>query len=116
MICSGAGVSRVVMGENVVSPTTLLDFDIPAGYTKVDVIADMEFHWCAGDCPQIYAKARFALTVTTSGGTNCSSAPVAQTDEYVQRTVNHAAVPLDEPNHTSAMTHMFALPNMSVAR
>lgn len=143
---------NTVLGSTVVAP--VLDRVVPAGYTKVDVVADAEFHWCAAKCPQQFSKARFALSVTTSGGTACASAPVAQSDEYVQLGVNHAAVPLyttvtvkpgcthlhaqvtstylsgnvglvggaaagltdntghsgDTPNHTSVMTHMFALP------
>ena len=146
---------NTVLSSTVVAP--VLDRDIPAGYSKVDVVADMEFHWCSTNCTQQFAKARFALSVTTSGGTNCASAPVAQSDEYVARGVNHAAIPLyttvvvnpgcthlhaqvtstylsgnvglvggaatgltdntghtgDLPNHTSVMSHMFALPRTS---
>jgi hypothetical protein len=150
-------VGGTALGSTVITP--VLDRVVPAGYSKVDVVADMEFHLCADSqhCTQQFSKARFALTVTTSGGANCASAPVAQTDEYVQVGVNHAATPLyttvtiqpgcthlhaqvtgtylsgnvgsiggaapgltdatghagDTPNHTSVMTHMFALPRTS---
>lgn len=160
---SGAAIQRslpvgnIPLSSTVVTP--VLDTDIAAGHSQVDVIADTEFHWCAysGQCTQRFSKAHFALTATTSGGANCASAPVAQSDEYVQLGVNHAAVPLyttvpirpgcthlhaevtstylsgnvglvggaapgltdttghsgDTPNHTSAMTHMFAVPTLS---
>jgi hypothetical protein len=71
--------------------TPVLSGKIPAGKKELAVIADLEFHRCGGDC---VTKARFALTVTTSGGANCPSAPVAQIERTMQRGVNHAAVPL----------------------
>jgi hypothetical protein len=135
----------------------VIDRTLPAGYTELAVIADVEYHRCASGqtCTNNYSTARFALTVTTSGGTGCASAPVAQTEETVARGVNHAAVPLytivalrpgctqvhaqvttthvagdigsvggaaagltdstgqsgSTPNHTSAMTHLFAVPS-----
>jgi hypothetical protein len=137
--------------------TPVVDRTLPAGYTKLAVIADVEYHRCASgySCPTTWSKARFTLTATTSGGTGCASAPVAQTEETVVRGVNHAAIPLyttvtlkpgctrvqakvttthtggdvgsigaaaagltdatgqsgDTPNHTSAMTHIFAVPS-----
>lgn len=137
--------------------TPILDRTLPAGYTKVAVIADVEYHRCAGTqaCTNTYSAARFTLTATTSGGTGCASAPAAQTEETVARGVNHAAIPLyttvvlkpgctrvqakvtttrtagdvgsvggaapgltdetgqsgDTPNHTSVMTHIFAVPS-----
>jgi hypothetical protein len=137
---------------SVTSP--VLSGKIPAGLKELAVIADVEYHRCTkpSDCN---TKARFALTVTTSGGTNCPSAPVAQIERTMQRGVNHAAVPLytivplvpgctdfqakvttthlsgtpgtlggaatgltdttgpngSTPNHTSAMTHIFAVPS-----
>lgn len=137
--------------------TPVLDRTLPPGYTKVAVIADVEYHRCAGTqpCTATYSTARFTLTATSSGGPDCASAPVAQTEETVPRGVNHAAVPLyttvvlkpgctrvraevrttrtggdvgsvggaapgltdstgqtgDTPNHTSVMTHLFAVPS-----
>ncbi|MPZ81689.1 MAG: hypothetical protein GEV28_15315 [Actinophytocola sp.] len=135
----------------------VIDRTLPSGYSRLAVIADVEYHRCAGNpaCAYGYSKARFTLTVTTSGGTGCASAPVAQTEETVATGVNHAAVPLytivplgpgcthvhaqvttthlagdvgsvggaaagltdstgqsgSSPNHTSAMTHLFAVPS-----
>lgn len=137
--------------------TPVLDRTLPAGYTQLAVIADVEYHRCASgySCPTTWSRARFTLTATTSGGTGCLAAPVAQTEETVARGVNHAAIPLytivtlkpgcthvqatvttthtggdvgsvggaaagltdetgqsgDTPNHTSAMTHVFAVPS-----
>ncbi|HKN51444.1 MAG TPA: hypothetical protein VJX66_03020 [Amycolatopsis sp.] len=70
---------------------------LPAGYRELAVIADVEYHRGKETSPDStihYSTARFTLTVTTSGGANCASAPVAQTEETVVRTVNHAAIPL----------------------
>lgn len=137
--------------------TPVLDRTLPAGYTTLAVIADVEYHRCASgySCPTTWSRATFALTATTSGGSGCASAPVARTEETVVRGVNHAAIPLytivtlkpgcthvhaavttthtggdvgsvggaapgltdetgqsgDTPNHTSAMTHVFAVPS-----
>jgi len=137
---------------SVTSP--VLSGKIPANLKELAVIADVEYHRCTkpSDCT---SKARFALTVTTSGGADCPTAPVAQIERTLQRGVNHAAVPLytivplksgctdfqarvttthlagspgtlggaatgltdetgvngSEPNHTSAMTHIFAVPS-----
>ncbi|QYN24029.1 hypothetical protein [Amycolatopsis sp. DSM 110486] len=89
-------VGTTPLSSTLVAP--VIDRDIPAGYSKVDVVADVEFHWCAGRCSPPtdpnFSQARFALTATTSGGASCASGPVAQTDEYVQQGVNHAAIPL----------------------
>jgi hypothetical protein len=76
--------------------TPVLDRDMPPGYTKLAVIADVEYHRCAvaQDCVKGYSTARFALTATTSGAPGCDSAPVAQSQETVRTGVNHAAVPL----------------------
>jgi hypothetical protein len=73
--------------------TPVLSGKIPAGLKELAVIADVEYHRCTtkSDCT---SKARFALTVTTSGGANCPSAPVAQIERTLQRGINHAAVPL----------------------
>ncbi|NGN63625.1 hypothetical protein G5C51_06850 [Streptomyces sp. A7024] len=135
----------------------VLDRTLPPGYSKLAVIADVEYHRCAGTepCTANYSAAKFTLTATTSGGTGCGSAPAATTTESVPRGVNHAAIPLytivtlapgcdkvhaqvttthtggdigsvggaasgltdstgqsgDTPNHTSAMTHLFAVPS-----
>ncbi|MET8850198.1 hypothetical protein [Amycolatopsis sp. NPDC004625] len=70
---------------------------LPAGYRELAVIADVEFHRGpepSPDSPIHYSTARFTLTATTSGGPDCASAPVAQTEETVVRGVNHAAIPL----------------------
>jgi hypothetical protein len=146
---------NIPVSDSVTTP--VLDRTLPPGYTKVAVIADVEYHRCAGTepCTATYSAARFALTATSSGGPDCASAPVAQTEETVPRGVNHAAVPLyttvvlkpgctrvraevtttrtagdvgsvggaaagltdstgqagDTPNHTSVMTHVFAVPS-----
>ena len=158
---NGYAMQKSVPAGNFAVPgsltTPVLDRTVPARYTKVAVIADVEYHRCAHgpSCTANYSKARFRLTVTTSGGANCPSAPVAQIEESVPRGVNHAAIPLyttvqlptgcdtfhakvttsylagdvgtvggaatgltDEtgqtgssPNHTSVMTHIFAVPS-----
>ncbi|MEV6104270.1 hypothetical protein AB0M28_06075 [Streptomyces sp. NPDC051940] len=76
--------------------TPVLDRDVPSGYTQLAIIADVEYHRCAGTqtCSATYSTARFSLTATTSGATGCATAPVAQTEETVARGVNHAAIPL----------------------
>jgi hypothetical protein len=157
----GYAMQKSVPAGNFAVPSSLvtpvLDRTVPARYSKVAVIADVEYHRCADgpSCTANYSRARFRLTVTTSGGTNCPSAPVAQIEESVPRGVNHAAIPLyttvqlptgcdtfhakvttsyvagdvgtlggaaagltDEtgqtgssPNHTSVMTHVFAVPS-----
>ncbi len=157
----GHAMQKSVPAGNFAVPSSLvtpvLDRTVPAQYSKVAVIADVEYHRCADgpSCTANYSKARFRLTVTTSGGANCPSAPVAQIEESVPRGVNHAAIPLyttvqlpagcdtfhakvttsylagdvgtlggaaagltDEtgqtgssPNHTSVMTHIFAVPS-----
>jgi hypothetical protein len=71
--------------------TPVLGGKIPAGRKELAVIADVAFHRCGGAC---VTKARFELTVTTSGGANCPSAPVARIERTMQQGVNHAAVPL----------------------
>jgi len=70
---------------------------LPSSYRNLAVIADVEYHRGPESSPDStihYSTARFALTVTTSGGPDCASAPVAQTEETVPRGVNHAAIPL----------------------
>jgi hypothetical protein len=70
---------------------------LPAGYRTAAVIADVEYHRGPETSPEStvhHSRARFTLTVTTSGGANCASAPVARTEETVVRMVNHAAIPL----------------------
>jgi hypothetical protein len=76
--------------------TPVVERTLPSGYTKLAVIADVEYHRCALNqtCDATYSTARFTLTATTSGGAGCASAPVAQTEETVPRGVNHAAIPL----------------------
>jgi hypothetical protein len=137
--------------------TPVLDRTVSSAYRKVAVIADVEYHRCAANnaCPATYSDARFTLTVISSGGAGCTSAPVAQREERVPRGVNHAAIPLyttvvlqpgctrvhaevttthvggdvgsvggsaagltdntgqsgSSPNHTSVMTHLFAVPS-----
>jgi hypothetical protein len=71
--------------------TPVLSGKLPAGMKQLAVIADVEFHRCGNECT---ARVRFALTVTTSGGANCASAPVAQIERTLQRGINHVAVPL----------------------
>ena len=71
--------------------TPVLSGKLPAGVKQLAVIADMEYHRCRGECTE---RVRFALTVTTSGGANCASAPVAQIERSLQRGINHVAVPL----------------------
>jgi hypothetical protein len=71
----------------------VLSGKIPAGPKQLAVIADVEFHRCS-TTPKCTVKARFALTVTTSGGANCPSAPVAQIERTLQQGINHVAVPL----------------------
>jgi hypothetical protein len=71
--------------------TPVLSGKLPAGLKQLAVIADVEFHRCGNECT---ARVRFALTVTTSGGANCASAPVAQIERTLQRGINHVAVPL----------------------
>jgi hypothetical protein len=81
-------------GNTPVNPsatTPVLSGKIPAGSTQLAVIADVEYHRCGGECT---ATVRFALTVTTSGGASCPSAPVAQIERTFQQGINHAAVPL----------------------
>jgi hypothetical protein len=73
--------------------TPVLSGRIPAGLKELAVIADVEFHRCSTES-KCTVKARFALTVTTSGGANCPSAPAAQIERTLQRGINHAAVPL----------------------
>lgn len=76
--------------------TPVLDKTLPPGYRQLAVIADVEYHRCAGTaaCTDTYSTAKFTLTATTSGGTGCASAPAASTQETVRRGVNHAAIPL----------------------
>lgn len=158
---SGSAIQKSLPAGDIPVPgavtTPVLDRTLPAGYTKLAVIADVEYHRCASgySCPTTWSRARFTLTATSSGGSGCESAPVAQTEETVARGVNHAAIPLytiltlkpgcthvqasvttthvsgdtgsiggaaagltdetgqsgDTPNHTSAMTHIFAVPS-----
>jgi hypothetical protein len=97
---NGHAMQKSVPAGNFAVPSSLvtpvLDRTVPARYSKVAVIADVEYHRCANgpSCTANYSKARFRLTVTTSGGASCPSAPVAQIEESVPRGVNHAAVPL----------------------
>jgi hypothetical protein len=94
---NGAALQRSLPYDPTPEPVTtsvttpVLSGKIPAGKKELAVIADVEFHRCGGDC---FTKARFALTVTTSGGANCPAAPVAQIERTMQQGVNHAAVPL----------------------
>jgi hypothetical protein len=76
--------------------TPVLDQTLPPGYSQLAVIADVEYHRCAGTeaCTSNFSTAEFTLTATTSGGTGCASAPAATTEETVPRGVNHAAIPL----------------------
>lgn len=71
--------------------TPVLSGKIPAGMKQLAVAADVEYHRCRDTCTE---RVRFALTVTTSGGANCASAPVAQIERSLQRGINHLAVPL----------------------
>jgi hypothetical protein len=95
---NGAALQRSLPYDPTPEPVTtsvtkpVLSGKIPAGLEQLAVIADFEFHRCSGE--KCFTKARFALTVTTSGGANCPSAPVAQIERTMQRGVNHAAVPL----------------------
>src|SRR6266498_3398261 len=97
---NGSAIQKSLPAGDIPVPSTVItpvvDRDLPAGYTKLAVIADVEYHRCAlgYSCPTTWSRARFALTATTSGGTGCVSAPVAQTEETVARGVNHAAIPL----------------------
>ena len=155
-----AAMQQSLPSGNVAVPSAatipVLDRTLPAGYTKLAVIADVEYHRCgASECPEAFSTARFALTATTSGGPGCDSATVAVSEETVARGVNHAAIPLyttvmlrpgcthvhaevttarvggdvgsvggaavgltdssgrtgSLPNHTSVMTHLFAVPS-----
>ncbi|MEV6823982.1 hypothetical protein [Amycolatopsis sp. NPDC051102] len=97
----GAAVQRSLPPGNLpVTSTTVapvVTATLPAGYRELAVIADVEFHRGpepTPDSPIHYSTARFTLTATTSGGPDCASAPVAQTEETVVRGVNHAAIPL----------------------
>ncbi|CAG7623614.1 hypothetical protein [Actinacidiphila bryophytorum] len=74
----------------------VVDRTLPPGYSQLAVIADVEYHRCAGTdpCTANYSTASFTLTATTSGGSSCASAPPATTQESVPRGVNHAAIPL----------------------
>ncbi len=86
-------------GDLAVTGTTtapVVDRTLPPGYSELAVIADVEYHRCAGtdSCTNNFSTASFALTATTSGGASCASAPVASTQESVPRGVNHAAIPL----------------------
>ncbi|WP_410644374.1 hypothetical protein [Amycolatopsis sp. lyj-346] len=88
-------VGNLPVTTTVVAP--VVTATLPAGYRQLAVIADVEFHRGpepTPDSPIHYSTARFTLTATTSGGPACASAPVAQTEETVVRTVNHAAIPL----------------------
>lgn len=95
---NGAALQRSLPYDPTPEPVTtsvtkpVLSGKIPAGLKQLAVIADLEFHRCGGE--KCVTKARFTLTVTTSGGANCPSAPVAQIERTMQRGVNHAAVPL----------------------
>lgn len=73
-----------------------LNRTLPAGNSKVAVIADVEYHRCysGSNCPSTYSTAMFRLFVNTGPGTGCPSAVVAQYSETVPRGVNHAAIPL----------------------
>jgi len=91
---NGAALQRALpRGNTPVNPTAttpVLSGKIPAGKTQLAVIADVEYHRC-GDCR---SKVRFELTVTTSGGASCPSAPVARIERTVQPGINHVAAPL----------------------
>jgi hypothetical protein len=98
---NGQAIQRSLpVGNLPVTSTTVapvVNATLPAGYQNLAVIADVEYHRGpepTPDSPIHYSTARFTLTVTTSGGPNCASAPVAQTEETVVRGVNHAAIPL----------------------
>jgi hypothetical protein len=75
---------------NPTATTPVLSGKIPAGLKQLAVIADVEYHRCSGCSSTV----RFALTVTTSGGASCPSAPVAQIERTVQPGINHVAAPL----------------------
>jgi hypothetical protein len=94
---NGAALQRSLPYDPKPAPVTtsvtkpVLSGKIPAGKKELAVIADFEYHRCGGDC---VTKARFELTVTTSGGASCPSAPVARIERTMQQGVNHAAAPL----------------------
>lgn len=88
-------VGNLLTTSSTVAP--VVNATLPAGYHDLAVVADVEYHRGPEATPDSkihYSTARFTLTVTTSGGPNCPSAPVAQTEETVPRNVNHAAIPL----------------------
>lgn len=91
---NGAALQRSLpWGSTPVDPsatTPTLSGTIPAGLKQLAVIADVEYHRCGGCSSTV----RFALTVTTSGGANCPSAPVARIERTVQPGINHVAAPL----------------------
>jgi hypothetical protein len=93
---NGAALQRSLpRGSTPVNPsatTPVLSGKIPAGVGQLAVIADVEYHRCGGKGCK--GTVRFALTVTTSGGANCPSAPVAQIERTVQTGINHVAAPL----------------------
>jgi hypothetical protein len=93
---NGAALQRSLpSGNTPVNPTAttpVLSGKIPAGLEQLAVIADVEYHRCGGE--KCKGTVRFALTVTTSGGANCPSAPVAQIERTVQPGINHVAAPL----------------------
>lgn len=97
---SGLAVQQSLPAGNlaVTGATTapVVDRTLPAGYSQVAVIADVEYHRCAGTdpCTVNSSTAQFTLTATTSGGSSCATAPPATTTEAVPRGVNHAAIPL----------------------
>ncbi|WP_432854286.1 hypothetical protein ACQPXB_19820 [Amycolatopsis sp. CA-161197] len=98
---NGTAMQRSLPAGNLPVTTStvapIVNATMPAGYRNLAVIADVEYHRGPEPTPDSkihYSTARFTLTVTTSGGPNCASAPVAQTEETVVRGVNHAAIPL----------------------
>jgi hypothetical protein len=88
-------------GNTVVSDTVytpILDRSIGSGFTKVTVIADVQYMSCyptaCGHSSET-SGARFTLFVNQlDGGAVCASAPPAQTSVSVSRQTHHKAVPL----------------------
>ncbi|MET1071623.1 MAG: hypothetical protein ABWY11_03145 [Umezawaea sp.] len=88
--------NMVVGGTNVYAP--ILDRVIGAGFSEVAVIADVEFMSCSAETCEhssTTSGARFTLFAQQmSGGSVCTSAPVAQTSVEVSRQTHHKVVPL----------------------
>jgi hypothetical protein len=89
-------------GTTTVDPKVyapILDRTIGPGFTKVTVVADMEYQSCyptTCEHSSDTSGALFTLYVhQMAGDTICASAPVAQTSVVVSRQTHHKAVPLD---------------------